>query len=373
MATYDLTSSLPAASSLVAGDILNCPYSGTYKTIELPKGTYQLECWGARGGRGPDSSGTSVPSNANYGRGGYSIGTIKLPTQTTVYLYAGGAGADVTGKSAEVYAGGWNGGGNGGALSLIYFGANGSGGGGASDIRINSTSLYARVIVAGGGGGAAWYSDTYTSPLGGAGGGTSGVAASLGGTKNTSYYTAAQPGTATSGGAGGQVSSSSYGTSGNAGSFGNGGSGPIGSFPILYSGAGGGGGWYGGGSGYAATRGSQGHAAGGSGYVYTSSTASNYPEGCLLNSNYYLSEASTVAGDASIIDPESGSSVTGRSDNGYVRITVIKVNSGNTLVKTTSNTWKEPVQMFVKTDANIWKSIKGVWAKTTADTWSQAL
>lgn len=373
MATYDLTSSLPAASSLVTGDILNCPYSGTYKTIELPKGTYQLECWGARGGRGPNSNGLDAPGNANYGRGGYSIGTIKLPTQTTVYLYAGGAGTDVTERKTEVYAGGWNGGGNGGALSWTFFGANGSGGGGASDIRIASTSLYARVIVAGGGGGAAWYSDTYTSPLGGAGGGTSGVAASLGDTKNPSYYTAAQPGTATSGGAGGQVSSSSYGTSGEAGSFGNGGSGPGGSYPILYSGAGGGGGWYGGGSGYAATRGSQGHAAGGSGYVYTSSTASNYPEGCLLNSNYYLSAAFTQSGNSSIIDPESGSSVTGRSGHGYVRITVIKISPGNTLVKTDSTTWKEQKEMFIKTTATTWKQIKGIWTKTTADTWSQAL
>ena len=373
MATYDLTSSLPAASSLATGDILNCPYSGTYKTIELPKGTYQLECWGARGGRGPNSNGSDAPGNANYGRGGYSIGTIKLPTQTTVYLYAGSAGADVTKKSTEVYAGGWNGGGNGGALSWAFFGANGSGGGGASDIRIGSTSLYARVIVAGGGGGAAWYSDTYTSPLGGAGGGTSGVAARLGGTKNPSYYTAAQPGTATSGGAGGQVSSSSYGTSGNAGSFGNGGSGPGGSYPILYSGAGGGGGWYGGGSGYAATSGSQGHAAGGSGYVYTSSTASNYPEGCLLNSNYYLSAAFTMSGNSSITDPESGSSVTGRSGHGYIRITVIKISPGNTLVKTDSTTWKEQKNIFIKTTSTAWKPVKGVWTKTTADTWSQVL
>lgn len=333
MATYDLTSSLPAASSLVAGDILNCPYSGTYKTIELPRGTYKLQCWGARGGRGPGSNGANVSGNANYGRGGYSIGTIKLPTQTTVYLYTGGAGADATGINATAYAGGWNGGGNGGALASTSSATNGSGGGGASDIRIGSTSLYARVIVAGGGGGASWYTDTYTSPLGGAGGGTSGVAASLGGSSNSSYYTAAQPGTATSGGAGGQVSSSTYGTVGNAGSFGNGGSGPSNSSSIINSGAGGGGGWYGGGSGFAAKGGAQGHGAGGSGYVYTSSTASNYPEGCLLNSNYYLSDASTVAGDSSIIDPESGSSVTGRSGHGYVRIIVIKVSSGSTLVK----------------------------------------
>lgn len=48
MATYDLTSSIPSSSSLKTGDILNCPYSGTYKSITLPKGTYKLECWGAQ-------------------------------------------------------------------------------------------------------------------------------------------------------------------------------------------------------------------------------------------------------------------------------------------------------------------------------------
>ena len=50
MATYDLTSSIPSTSSLQSGDILNCPYSGTYKSITLPKGAYKLECWGASGG-----------------------------------------------------------------------------------------------------------------------------------------------------------------------------------------------------------------------------------------------------------------------------------------------------------------------------------
>lgn len=41
MATYDLTSSIP--SKIQTGDILNCPYSGTYKQITLPPGEYKLE------------------------------------------------------------------------------------------------------------------------------------------------------------------------------------------------------------------------------------------------------------------------------------------------------------------------------------------
>ena len=49
---------------------------------------------------------------------------------------------------------------------------------------------------------------------------------------------------------------------------------------------------------------------GGSGYVYTSSTASQYPSGCLLNSSYYLTNASTTGNN--------------RSGNGYARITLVE-------------------------------------------------
>jgi hypothetical protein len=37
-------------SSLQSGDIINCTYSGTVQEINLPKGNYLLECWGAEGG-----------------------------------------------------------------------------------------------------------------------------------------------------------------------------------------------------------------------------------------------------------------------------------------------------------------------------------
>ena len=49
---------------------------------------------------------------------------------------------------------------------------------------------------------------------------------------------------------------------------------------------------------------------GGSGYVYTSSTASQYPSGCLLNSSYYLTNASTTGNS--------------RSGNGYSTITLVE-------------------------------------------------
>lgn len=203
-------------------------------------------------------------SSTSYaGKGGYSVGTITLTANTKLYAYVGGSGN----------TGGTSGGFNGGGKRDNY-----NGGGGGTDFRIGSDSLYARVIVAGGGG-----SDGATNKTGMYGGGTSGGSASQ------NYGNGGQGGTATSGGAG-------YSSGANTpGSFGKGGQG------------------YNRSSGY-------GGAGGGSGYVYTSSTASNYPSGCLLNSSYYLSNASTTAGNASMPATTSGTE-TGHSGNGYARIT----------------------------------------------------
>lgn len=147
------------------------------------------------------------------------------------------------------------------------------------------------------------------------GGGTSG------GTTTEYYGNGGGGGTQTAGGAGGNN---------NAGTFGQGGKGLSSSGG--YGGAGGGG-WYGGGGSYPDGSGDDDRGGGGgSGYVYTSSTASNYPSGCLLNSSYYLTNAQTIAGNTAFTSP-TGTNETGHTGNGYVRITVIKAGSGNTLVK----------------------------------------
>ena len=287
MATYDLTSSIPSSSSLKTGDILNCPYSGTYKSITLPKGTYKLECWGAQGG-------TGNPTANIGGLGGYSYGNITLAENTVLFLYTGSKGYDRV--ETTVF--------NGGGIAEGSSNYNSGSGGGASDIRIKTDSLYARVIVAGGGGGGAGANET--TYIGGYGGGT------LGG--SSSANSSGSSGTASGGnqtGAGTFSNPGSY--TGLTGSFGQGGNYSGGGDR---SGGGGGGGWYGGGAGSYGVAG-----AGGSGYVYTSSTASNYPSGCLLNSNYYLTSASTIAGNSSFISP-TGSSETGHGGNGYIRITI---------------------------------------------------
>ena len=268
-------------------------YTGAVQTATLKAGTHKLEVWGAQGGAYNSYVG---------GNGGYSKGTLTLTEDTTAYVYVGGYPG--TAKTAGF---------NGGSGTGNY----GGGGGGASDIRIVTDSLYARVIVAGGGGGAG-----YSSATGGAGGGTSGVTGS-----GTGTYAHGGGGTQTSGG----TSANTSGT----GTFGTGG----GSTSI--NGGGGGGGWYGGGHGQGGSKDSAG--GGGSGYVYTSSTAASYPSGVKLNSSYYLTNASTVAGNTSFTD-NSGSTVTGHSGNGYARITSTVKASTAPSIDTSSVTLKpDPV------------------------------
>ena len=287
-------------SNIKTGDILNFDYTGAVQSITLPKGIYKLECWGAQGGNGcTDNSYTG-------GKGGYSIGTISLNTKITLYIYVGcrGVSSEASGSGA-IRAGGFNGGGSGRDWSSTNHG--GSGGAGATDIRINQDSFYARVIVAGGGGGAS------DDGNGGSGGGVSGIS------------TGASAGTATSGSGFGQAAASSY-TSGECG--------------------GGGGGWYGGyGGGSENIPGG-----GGSGYVYISSTASNYPSGCLLNSSYYLSDAKTIAGNNSFVSP-TGSSETGHSGNGYCRITVIECKN-TALYTRINNSMKKATAFYFKLNNN---------------------
>ena len=287
------TIKLALLPSLANGDIINVPYSGSAIGINLPKGKFKLEVWGAQGG---------YRSSSSYGgKGGHSVGTITTKTKRLAFVRAGGAGN----------TGGTSGGFNGGGRRATY-----KGGGGGSDIRLGSDSLYARVIVAGGGG-----SDGSSSRTGGAGGGTAGQTY-----QGSGYGTNNGPGNTTYSGSSSSTtaSSQSSGTSSSSdirGGFGFGGNGCY--YANGYGGAGGGG-WYGGSGTYPDSSGDDDKAgAGGSGYVYTASTASQYPSGCLLTSDDYLANASTTLGTSSFTSP-TGSSETGHSGDGYARITVIQ-------------------------------------------------
>lgn len=286
-----------SVSSVYGGNseksVLNFAYTGKAQSVTLEPGKYVLECWGAQGG---------YRSNSSYGgKGGYSTGTLTLTQKTTIYIYVGGSGNSVTSASNSIYPGGFNGGG---------YRYNYKGGGGATDIRIGSTSLYARVIVAGGGGsdGSSSYSGGYAGGVSGARGNFGCGSYGYGGSQTASYSSLSAINSQ------GTTNSSSNCAAG----FGFGGFGCY--YASGYGGAGGGG-WYGGQGTYPDGSGDDdGGGGGGSGYVYTSSSASNYPQGCLLNSSYYLSDASNLSGNESFKSP-SGSTETGHSDNGYCRIT----------------------------------------------------
>lgn len=302
-------------SNIKTGDILNFDYTGAVQSVTLPKGTYKLECWGAQGGnRSQDSASATVTGS---GLGGYSIGTLTLTQLTTCYIYVGGQGGMSSSTGNVKVEGGFNGG---GFASHESTGEPGNGGGGATDVRIAQDSLYARVIVAGGGGGSGEDNET-----GGYGGGETGGA----GSGNTSLTQASQ----TSGG----TNSFGFGLGGN-----------------TYNGGAGGGGWYGGASRYSVSSYSTGSdsegGGGGSGYVYTSSTAKNYPSGCLLNSSYYLSNAQTIAGNNSFVSP-TGSSETGHSGNGYCRITVIECKN-TALYTRINNSMKKATAFYFKLNNN---------------------
>lgn len=302
-------------SNIKTGDILNFDYTGAVHSVTLPKGTYKLECWGAQGGnRSQDSASATVTGS---GLGGYSIGTLTLTQLTTCYIYVGGQGGMSSSTGNVKVEGGFNGG---GFASHESTGEPGNGGGGATDVRIAQDSLYARIIVAGGGGGSGEDNET-----GGYGGGETGGA----GSGNTSLTQASQ----TSGG----TNSFGFGLGGN-----------------TYNGGAGGGGWYGGASRYSVSSYSTGSdsegGGGGSGYVYTSSTAKNYPSGCLLNSSYYLSNAQTIAGNNSFVSP-TGSSETGHSGNGYCRITVIECKN-TALYTRINNSMKKATAFYFKLNNN---------------------
>ena len=274
--------------------VMNLNYTGTSQNVVLPAGTYKFECWGAQGG---------YRSSSTYGgKGGYSVGTIALTQTTNLFVYVGGSGNSATAYTNGIYAGGFNGGG-------YRYGY--KGGGGATDIRIGKDDLYARIIVAGGGGsdGASNKTGMYG---GGLEGGTTTESCGSGGYGGTQTGNTWLTTTRTT-----YASSTSHCYAG----FGFGGNGCYSSSG--YAGAGGGG-WYGGSGSYPDGSGDDDRGGGGgSGYVYTAKTAANYPSGNYVNSSYYLTDASTVAGNQSFTAPD-GSTETGHSGDGFCRITRLK-------------------------------------------------
>lgn len=265
------------------GEPIDFAYTGQPESIELGKGTYKLEVWGAQGGYNTG------------GKGGYSSGTLSIREQNTLHVYVGQKGKSGTTTRDKSF--------NGGGYGNTSTNGIRSHGGGASDIRLiggswnDTKGLYSRIIVAGGGGGG--YLFNGISYLGGEGGGINGNPS------RTSYTEAyGEGGTQTSGGKSLFSSADSL----MHGSFGVGGDGnPIGA-KNTYNG--GGGGWYGGGGGNSA--------GGGSGYALTES--SHKPSGYNVSEELYLEDTQLIPGDQSMPNPNGGDMV-GNSGHGFARIT----------------------------------------------------
>lgn len=249
-------------------------------------GVYKIEAWGAAGG------GTAIMR----GKGGYSAGLITLNKGDILYINVGGKGT--TAETSGVAAiGGYNGGGNSGISDANFA----SSGGGASDVRLNSSTLKARILVAGGGGGGGSRNDNEYSCNGGFGGGTTGT---TGKCSADSYLGSA--GTQTSGGAAATYSDkiTIFPTSGTSGIGGAGAKYDNGT--VTYAGGGGGGGYYGGGGGAR-----YGGGGGGSGYC-----SSKFNE-CTT----YLFDINNVS-PVSFLSPDGINYESGHDGNGVVKISL---------------------------------------------------
>ena len=353
MATYDIDS-LPTSFSV--GDIINCPYSGTIKSIALPKGKYKFELWG-----GGIQAKMDPDKPTPQGNGGYTVGNYTVSNPTILYLVSGGRGTFDPNS-------GYNGGGSiGGETTLngvppqIFYQqmSKSTRGGGATHIalvpgllsEIGANNLSSILAVAGGAGGPNIYKRSGTSLLVssalGVGGGTTGL-------PSNSNMFAGVGGTQSAGGAGGRFLQQMIAEDS---SFGKGGQGVTTQYTefafsdtqsISMYASGGGGGLYGGGgaapiydskAGFVALA----NAGGGSGYVSDT-----------------LEEAATYNTDDNTPEPPVGT-----YGDGHIRITVLSLVHQNTIVKANgtwedctplikvNNAWKDIDKMFVK--------VNGVW------------
>ena len=246
-------------------------YTGSQQTFSVPTGvsSITIKTWGAQGGSGGYYTNSSYCSTG--GKGGYSTGVLSVSSGNTVYIYVGGQGEGYASCGTQMINtgakdGGWNGG---GGNSIT--GAGGTGGGGASDVRYGGTGIGNRKIVAGGGGGGGNAENSTRRSNGGAGGGTSGQTMA-----NSTQFISRTPGSGAT-----QSSGNSNG---------------VGSTANQNLSGGGGGGYYGGGNGANSTGGG-----GGSGYIGG------------------VSDAETIAGNATMPNPDGGS-MTGREGNGLIII-----------------------------------------------------
>ena len=310
------------------GDPVDFGYTGQFQTYTVEEsGFYQIEAWGAQGGKSCLDAGERDLSSQGLERterghalggcGGYTSGKIFLKKGTKLYLYVGGKGAD--GVEKRNSAGGWNGGGIGAndGTPASDRGETDGGGGGATDVRLVSgnwnafDSLKSRIMVAGGGGGA----------------GDTGHGGDAGGLDSTAGYMGAHSAAYVN-------ATLAYQTSGNA--FGAGQNGTL--LAPNYPSAGGGGGWYGGkhpalevNPNNTAQNIWQNAGSGGSSYISGHSGCNSVAEDSISSSirhtgqaehysGYIFTDTQMISGYKQMKDPQTGMTVVGHTGNGYARI-----------------------------------------------------
>ena len=283
-----------SSTKLVAGDYINFNYTGSYKYIVLPQGEYKFYAYGAQGSTGGYGQAG--------GKGAYVYGTYTVTAATvTLYIYVGGTG-------------GWNGGGSGGTGRSSN---NGGVGGGATDVRLNTTALSGRLMVAAGGGGSGGGSQGGGSSKGtnGGAGGASATAGSQGGSGTSAEGRGGNAGSASSGGSGG---SSSYTSMSNTDRY---------YYPA--GGGGGGGGYYGGGGGGGGgIYGGSTNRSGSSGSAGSSGQGGSGGAGASYGYAYYCGAGGGGGGGGNYTGGVTSSGVTNgnRAGNGYFQIYVVRAN-----------------------------------------------
>ena len=267
--------------------VFDFDYTGSEQTFIAPvSGTYKLETWGAQGGY------NNYSLDNSYGKGGYSIGNIKIKKIDNLYIYVGGAGQnaddDVGGK------GGYNGGG---------------GGGGATHISLATGLLYSLgnlkdkiFIVSGGGGGTTGGFRDYDKYIAGSGGGISGAESKKISDRGTTSTASHQ----NNGFSFGLGQNAIFSIEGGCGSEGNGG---------------GGGGYFGGFSNQSTGAESNSAGGGGSGYIGNSLLTNKvmYCYNCEESNEESTKTISTTCSE------ETPTSYCSKKGNGYARITLISI------------------------------------------------
>ena len=307
-------------------------FTGKEQSFTAPySGYYQMEVWGAAGGK----------DDHDGGKGGYSTGTVYLSQGDKLYVYVGGVGL----SRATGIGGGWNGGGDAGNSG------NSGGGGGMTHISTSRNPVdnkaatnkknnrgknpfwnpVGTLIVAGGGGGGGYTGGKPDQLTGGFGGGETAGKGGANEAASNATHTGYMQG----------YGQNRYDVKGSSS-----------------DGGGAGAGWYGG---YVNPNGNM-DFGGGGGTGYVAATFGQHA----------ITGGKTIAGNESFPATDGKNTEQGHAGNGYAKITFISENSDQQEpVQTGSQSSTAENTDEYKTDITF--GSEGGWSKVDASTWKYTL